>query len=423
MALQNYAPQKNLILGMGNSLADLNGYAGALNQFAQNLGSCWAGNADKAVLFQAIDAQMRDVNSLRQNVNWVQQAANWALEKINELGSLLGLVLPRIPLVPSIAVPGAALHQRIQLDTVRLRQAADCLQAQRGRLGGCGDAVCQTQQGLDAVLQGVFGIGGKLKSSAACTGAVLARHDRLVAAVRRIAEIYDAADGRIGKRAEELAGPPEQVIPDAPNTGANAEKNHWNPIASGVFPAVAAGVSDIAQRAANAAAKTAEKAYWEAMVGQTPGQIRDADGNPTQWYGSGNLSYQGGYEGQCTWYAYGRFYEKTGIQLPTARHAKYWLDDNRNNPNVAIAASINDIKEPAIAVMTDGKYGHVAIVEHVDRDAAGNIAAVYVTEANSSIWETDILHEYTPGVDGKLRKMTPEVFLQKYPASGYISAI
>ncbi|MDR1464442.1 MAG: hypothetical protein LBJ11_03975 [Oscillospiraceae bacterium] len=206
MALQNYVPQKNLLLGMGNSLADLNSYAGALRQFTQELNVCWAGNADKAAVFQAIDAQMRDVNSLRQNVNWVQQAANWALEKINELGSLLGLTLPWIGAVGTVSVPGAALHQRMQLDTAQLRQAADKLNAHRGQLGGCQDTVCQVRRSLDAVLQGVFGIGGKLQNSANGAGAALTRHDRLVAAVWRIADIYDTADGRVRRRAEEIVG-------------------------------------------------------------------------------------------------------------------------------------------------------------------------------------------------------------------------
>lgn len=62
---------------------------------------------------------------------------------------------------------------------------------------------------------------------------------------------------------------------------------------------------------------------WSSRTGETAGDIAGAS------YKKKNPFYNSGYEGQCTWYCYGRFMERTGIALPCLRSAKYWISGNR----------------------------------------------------------------------------------------------
>lgn len=80
--------------------------------------------------------------------------------------------------------------------------------------------------------------------------------------------------------------------------------------------------------------------------------------------------------GQCTWYAWGRAYEKTGTQLYWGNgkygDAKEWYTNAKN----AGYDCDTTPRENSIAVWTGGKYGHVAFVEAV----SGNV--LYISEAN-----------------------------------------
>ena len=71
----------------------------------------------------------------------------------------------------------------------------------------------------------------------------------------------------------------------------------------------------------------------------------------------------------CTWYAWGRAYEASGISLPVSRHAKDWHEDLSTIYPVGAEPKAN-----SIAVWTDSGYGHVAFVEAVDSNY------VYYTE-------------------------------------------
>ena len=209
MGLQNYFPQKNLLRGLGNSLDELNRYAGTLNRFAQELNDCWAGNADKKAVFEVIQAQMKALDRLRQDVNWVHKTADWALEKMNELGSLAGLAPPHIAGIPYVRAPSAALSSLIRLDTGKLGTAASSFAFQPcSALNSAATGVRQIQLGLDFVLRAQFGIAPRIT---ACTNAMqelTTRHNRLAAAVKRIAGIYEDADRAIRKRAEGLLSLP-----------------------------------------------------------------------------------------------------------------------------------------------------------------------------------------------------------------------
>lgn len=144
---------------------------------------------------------------------------------------------------------------------------------------------------------------------------------------------------------------------------------------------------------------------WDSLVGKTVAAIN------SYYYKSGNISYNAGYKGQCTWYAYGRFYEVNGIALGSARHAKYWLSDNKNKTNVKVVYSI---QPKCIAVRTTGTWGHVMFVEEVTY--SGNTPVwVYYTECND-----DGNGVYNEGKDCIVKKLSYSDFIKKKNPAGYI---
>ncbi len=156
---------------------------------------------------------------------------------------------------------------------------------------------------------------------------------------------------------------------------------------------------------------------WNALVGSTVASIKKGS-SYTKWYNSSNnVSAKGGYTGQCTWYALGRFYEVTGINLGKAPDAKKWLSANKNNAKVSVLYGADKITENAIAVDTNGKYGHVLFIEHIEYDADGNPQYVYFTECN---WDAN--GTYNANKDCVLKKMVYSQFIIKRGPDGYIVA-
>lgn len=92
-----------------------------------------------------------------------------------------------------------------------------------------------------------------------------------------------------------------------------------------------------------------------------------------------NMFYSAGLAGQCTWYCWGRAYEKCGrslvIKYPNS--GKYWYKNY-----VSGGAGIMDGSSPpvanAIASFSGGKFGHVVFIE----DVCGS--TIYYTEANAN---------------------------------------
>lgn len=93
--------------------------------------------------------------------------------------------------------------------------------------------------------------------------------------------------------------------------------------------------------------------------------------NPFYASGYGGNS-DDGYDGECTWYAWGRAYEKLGISLPCRKNANDWADEARN------AGYIVGTEARANSIMVEhyAGTGHVFFVESVDNGYA------YVTEGN-----------------------------------------
>lgn len=84
-----------------------------------------------------------------------------------------------------------------------------------------------------------------------------------------------------------------------------------------------------------------------------------------------NPFYNSGFDGQCTWYCWGRTYEVTGITLPCNHDAITWTDESGYTVgNIPRANSI------AVWSVPNHDHGHVAFVESVSGDS------VTISEAN-----------------------------------------
>lgn len=171
----------------------------------------------------------------------------------------------------------------------------------------------------------------------------------------------------------------------------------------------------------HAAAKTIadklSKYDWNSLLGTTVALIKNGS-SYTKWYSSSNnISAKGGYTGQCTWYALGRFFEVTGINLGRAPHAKSWLTANKNNSNIKILYGASNIVAKSIAVDTNGTYGHVLFIEHIEYNSNGDPQYIYFTECN---WDCNGI--YNSGKDCILKKMTYSEFLTQRSPDGYIVA-
>lgn len=123
-------------------------------------------------------------------------------------------------------------------------------------------------------------------------------------------------------------------------------------------------------------------------------------------YNGGSPFMQGcDYSGQCTWYCWGRAYEKTGIRLNTVNNANTWL--SRLNTSGARAVwDSNAPRKDSIAVNANGTWGHVMYIEDVVGDT------VYYTEANVP------MNHVVDSTDGVLKKTTRSGIAQK--CNGYI---
>lgn len=154
---------------------------------------------------------------------------------------------------------------------------------------------------------------------------------------------------------------------------------------------------------------------WNAKVGTTVAKIKSGSSYGFYYNGTGNISARGGYYGQCTWYAYGRFYEVNNIALNSARHAKYWLSENAGDTRVKVVYGAENIAAKSIAVRTSGTYGHVMFIEHVTYNSNGTPAYVYFTECNN-----DGNGKYDTGKDCVVKKLSYSSFVNQKNPAGYI---
>ncbi|MBR3929276.1 MAG: CHAP domain-containing protein [Clostridia bacterium] len=150
---------------------------------------------------------------------------------------------------------------------------------------------------------------------------------------------------------------------------------------------------------------------WNALCGKTAADIAAVYYAP-----QGNISARAGYTGQCTWYAYGRFNEVTGVPLKTALHAKFWLSMNEQDERLEVFYGENKICYPSVAVSTFGAYGHVMFIEYVSMKD-GQPDTVYFTECN---WDGN--GRYDEGEDAVVLRLPFDLFVKYRMPDGYIAA-
>ena len=107
--------------------------------------------------------------------------------------------------------------------------------------------------------------------------------------------------------------------------------------------------------------------------------------------------------GQCTWFAWGRTYEKLGIKLNSNfwGHAKTWYTKN------ASAKCYPYGQEPranSLAIFKNGSYGHVVFVEKVEN------GIIYFNEAN---------HHKSKAYDGALESQSISNFKNRAGAGNF----
>lgn len=126
---------------------------------------------------------------------------------------------------------------------------------------------------------------------------------------------------------------------------------------------------------------TDDSVDWENITAQdkvTPATIKDEDGY-TDCYDNKFP------RGQCTWYAYGRMQEKTGIEMDVSGNAKEWINTTPND-EIDVETDLTKIKPNSVAVFhkpaDPDHWGHVVYIEHVTYDENGNPDKVYFTECN-----------------------------------------
>ncbi|MDD3453414.1 MAG: CHAP domain-containing protein [Bacilli bacterium] len=105
------------------------------------------------------------------------------------------------------------------------------------------------------------------------------------------------------------------------------------------------------------------------------------------YFSSSNLSYAGGYTGQCTWYAFGRANEilstvGSNLKWNVASDAGTWYDRNLALGTLGFKSSSDYTKPKVGAIISwkrSGAAGHVAVIEAINSDNT-----VVISEANVS---------------------------------------
>ncbi len=290
--------------------------------------------------------------------------------------------------------------------------------------GGAGEAgsTVQWKDIILDILKYVFGLGALLSSGAILANLVTVLMEKLGNVIPKSSGgSLDALwknkileNAAVGKSQPAEAVEKKSTGESSNNTQSNSKKTAGgtsnNGTTSSGNTSVGGGVTSNSSEVSQADGSSSDSTDWDSLVGKTVAEI------DSTCYTTDNISYKGGYKGQCTWYAYGRFYEVTGIKLGTARHAQNWLSDNASNSQVAVTYGAAAIKPKSIAVRTSGKYGHVMFIENVTY-SNGSPEYVYFTECNA-----DGNGVYNAGSDCIVKKLSYSDFISQKRPAGYISA-
>lgn len=111
--------------------------------------------------------------------------------------------------------------------------------------------------------------------------------------------------------------------------------------------------------------------------------------------------------GQCTWFAWGRTYEKLGVKLNSNFYgdAKTWWTKNVSAKSYSYG---QEPKSNSIAVFGNGSYGHVVFVEKVE---------------NGNIWFNEANHHKSKAYDGAVEVQTISAFKARSGAGNFLGFI
>lgn len=114
------------------------------------------------------------------------------------------------------------------------------------------------------------------------------------------------------------------------------------------------------------------------------------------------------FSGHCTWFVWGRAYEKWGVKLPMTGDAGTWYDDKRG----ASLVRSGEPRADSIAVWKKGRYGHVAYIEKIEGDV------LIINEAN---WVNPSFEQHGSGYTGKPTKVKVSDMATRYGTlAGYV---
>lgn len=342
---------------------------------------------------------------------------------------------------------------QFSINTQRVRPLAGDEAAMARRLSGYADEIRQIADGLGMSSRTASGIQSSLRSAAGKTDRHSGSMSGMNSALSSIADKYDSAEWAI-RNSSRFKAIASGGTADALKASSAADIQNWlvrmsgavAKAVGGIFSPVvtilqeqigniteiirSAGKTDTTDRrptagwaagvtegARAAASKVLFIADLESKVGT---RLTDLDGEKKEnvnYFSSRNMSFRGGeyLVGQCTWYAYGRFMEVTGIALNSAMNAKTWLYNNANDARVQVIRGAENIQYPAIAVSETGEYGHVMFVEGVEYNADGTPATVYFTESNANG------DHKLDATDGILKKLSYQEFCNGKKVAGYIT--
>lgn len=122
-------------------------------------------------------------------------------------------------------------------------------------------------------------------------------------------------------------------------------------------------------------------------------RVKRAQRNNEFYYSSSNLEYSANLEGECVWYAEGRADEilsNWGVNKSyTALGDGGQFCDSAERYNYKVNERVNEIEQGSIISWKYGKFGHVAIVEKVNRNDSGDVVSIVISQGGLGYYNMD----------------------------------
>ena len=128
-------------------------------------------------------------------------------------------------------------------------------------------------------------------------------------------------------------------------------------------------------------------------------------------------------EGECVWYAVGRANE---ILDSLGKKNKWWLVTDGGNycsksvkQGYVVNREKNNIEQGSLISWMYNTWGHVAVVEKVNRDSAGNVESIEITEGGLGFYS--VLSSYLVGVGDNIVHFNGETFTIDDPRWDFVN--